>query len=286
MRIISCMSDFIRIGLNARLFPGNWRPVREEIALAKKYGFRSIQLSVKTEAATEKWLDDSFEETARLLDDAKLDCVMEIRLFLNKHGVNNDGKTPMDILNENLTAIKELPCKYVHWHWAPDWSLAEEEDGVVRGLEQSLIPQLREAVGLARAHNFIFGFEHNEASLRLHADYDNILKTLKAVEGLKFVWDVNHSTAEDLDNFKKLIPYMSVLHLSDTDLPKVNYHLPIGMGKVDFNKYFEALKDAKFNGPGILEIGGIPKSGGFGRDSDESLIDSLEKLKSILNSFS
>ncbi len=278
------MSDFIRIGLNARLFPGNWRPVREEIALAKKYGFKSIQLSVKQESASEKWLDDSFAEIARLLTDAKLECVMEIRLFLNKHGVNNEGKTPMDILKENLEAIKQLPCKYVHWHWAPDWSLAEEEDSVLRGLEQSLIPQLREAVDLARAHNFIFAFEHNEASLRLHADYKNILKTLKAVEGLRFVWDLNHSTAEDLYDFKKLIPYMSVLHLSDTDLPEVNYHLPIGMGKVDFKKYFNALKEAGFSGPGILEIGGIPKSGGFGRDSDESLIDSLEKLKLVLKS--
>jgi L-ribulose-5-phosphate 3-epimerase len=42
------------------------------------------------------------------------------------------------------------------------------------------------------------------------------------------------------------------------------------------------LLDQGFDGIGILEIGGLPKSGGFGRDTDEALIDSLKKLSTAI----
>ncbi len=273
----------IAIGPNARLFPKNWRPIREEIAFAKKHGFKSIQISVKAENASEKWFDDSFEQVSQILKAADITAVMEIRLFLNKDGLTSAGNSPLDILKTNLPAIIALPVKYVHWHWAPDYDLHKESDEIMARLEQNLVPQLKEAVELAKTHDFIFAFEHNEAAMRLHASAKSCLKTLKQVAGLKFVWDLNHSSAMELNEFKELIPYMSVLHVSDTPLPEINHHLPLGLGNIDFDKYFQALKDANFAGPAILEIGGLPKSGGFGKDTDEALIGSLARLEHILN---
>lgn len=272
----------IAIGPNARLFPKNWRPIREEIAFAKEHGFKSIQISVKAENATEKWFDDSFIEVSKLLKDADITAVMEIRLFLDENGLTADAKTPLDILKINLPAIIALPVKYVHWHWAPSYSLHQADNKIMARLEQDLVPQLKEAVKLAEQHKFIFAFEHNEAAIRLHASAKSCLKTLKQVAGLKFVWDMNHNSDIELDEFKELIPYMSVLHVSDTALPELNYHLPLGQGNIDFAKYFQTLKDFGFSGPAILEIGGLPKSGGFGKDTDAALVDSLDRLEQIL----
>jgi sugar phosphate isomerase/epimerase len=79
-----------------------------------------------------------------------------------------------------------------------------------------------------------------------------------------------------------MIPRMSMLHISDTPLPEVNYHLPLGMGSVDVEGYCRMLQAGGFCGPAILEIGGLIKSGGFGRDTDEALIDSRQRLEQAI----
>jgi sugar phosphate isomerase/epimerase len=70
---------------------------------------------------------------------------------------------------------------------------------------------------------------------------------------------------------------MIALHIADTPLPAVNQHLPLGLGKIDFADTFAALLTRGFRGPATLEIGGLPHSGGYGRDTDEALIDSLQR---------
>jgi sugar phosphate isomerase/epimerase len=75
---------------------------------------------------------------------------------------------------------------------------------------------------------------------------------------------------------------MSMLHVSDTPLPAVNHHLPLGMGTIDFAAYAQALYAGGFSGPAILEIGGLPQSGGYGRDTDAALASSLQHLQEAL----
>jgi len=75
---------------------------------------------------------------------------------------------------------------------------------------------------------------------------------------------------------------MTMLHVADTPLPAVNYHLPLGLGSIDVTAYCRALLARGFQGPAILEIGGLPQSGGFGRDTDTALIDSRERLDSAI----
>ena len=79
---------------------------------------------------------------------------------------------------------------------------------------------------------------------------------------------------------------MTMLHVSDTPLPTVNYHLPLGLGSIDLPAYCAALLTRGFRGPAILEIGGLPQSGGYGRDTDAALIDSGERLRSAITAAS
>jgi sugar phosphate isomerase/epimerase len=106
---------------------------------------------------------------------------------------------------------------------------------------------------------------------------------LDAVDGLGFVWDLNHTAPDRLSGFVALAPRMRLVHVSDTPLPQLNGHQPIGGGSLDVEAYLGAAIDGGFSGPLVLEIGGHPLAGGFGRDTDEALSDSLGRVRTLLD---
>lgn len=270
---------WVQLGMNGRFFPGNWRPARQEIAFAHAAGFQSMQFAVRDEGLGEAKLGDSFTTVAALLQEAQLTPVMEILVRLDRNGLAPDGSTPLDILNANLPAITAFPCHTVHWHLAIREPMIPE---AVAALEVALYPQLAAGVALAQRYGFRLGLEHNEPDLLLFGTPEKCVAALNATPGLHFVWDLNHTTVTHLPGFLALTPRMSMLHVSDTLLPEVNYHFPIGEGNIDFAAYFSALRQRGFSGPAILEIGGQPKSGGFGRDTDEALLTSQQRLAKVL----
>ncbi|MBX3016032.1 MAG: sugar phosphate isomerase/epimerase [Caldilineaceae bacterium] len=270
---------WVQLGMNGRFFPGNWRPARQEIAFAQAAGFQSIQFAVRDEALSEAKVGDTFATVAARLADANLTPVMEILIRLDRHGHAPDGTTPIELLTANLPAITTLPCAAVHWHLALREPMTGDE---VAALEEALYPQFAAGVALAQTHGFCLGLEHNEPALLLFGTPARCAAALAATPGLHFVWDLNHTTPEHLPAFLALTPRMSMLHVSDTPLPEVNYHFPIGEGTIDFSAYFDALQQRGFTGPAILEIGGQPKSGGFGRDTDAALIQSRQRLLPLL----
>ncbi len=276
-------AEAIQIGTNARLFPINWRPALDEIAFASAAGFRSIQFHGREEGLGEAHLGGRPEAVGDALRRAGLTPVMEIVVRLRPDGRTAGGSTPLDMLRANLPAIRALGCERVHWHLAPAERMSA---GELRALEEAAVPQLREAVEIADAGGFRFGLEHNEPDIPLFATPESCAEALARVPGLGFVWDVNHTPPDQLADFLAFAPRMSLLHISDTPLPEVNHHLPIGLGSVDFPGYFAAVTARGYEGPAILEIGGIPKSGGFGRDTDEALTASHARIQAALAAIS
>jgi sugar phosphate isomerase/epimerase len=133
-----------------------------------------------------------------------------------------------------------------------------------------------EAVDVAEAAGLILGCEHNAPGHRLLVEPDDVEALLDTVPGLGFIWDVNHTRPEHTARFLALRERFTLVHVSDTPLPETNHHLPLGRGTVDFSP-LRSLDDV----PVILEVGGLPISGGPGLDTDEVLLDSLQKLRSI-----
>jgi L-ribulose-5-phosphate 3-epimerase len=271
--------DSIPIGMNGRFFQSNWRPALQEIGFAAENGFRCIQFPAREHGLSEADLGASYYDVSFSLRMGQVTAVMEIVVHVNANGFTPSAKTPLDILKANLPAIKALSCECVHWHLVPQDVMSEADNA---RLERSLLPQFAEGVAIGKQYGFKFGFEHNEPDRLLFASPESCAKTLKTVPNLYLVWDVNHTIPQHVSDFVTLIPRMSMIHVSDTPLPEVNYHLPIGMGTIDFVNYFVWLVGRGFKGPAILEIGGLPKSGGYGRDTDAALIDSLRKLEAIL----
>jgi sugar phosphate isomerase/epimerase len=266
----------ISIGINGRFFPSNWRPALDEIAFAHAHGFTAFQFSGKEEGLNVEHLGADVLTVRDGLARAGITATMEILLRVGHTGRTAAGRTPLEVLHANLSAITLLPCLYVHWHLVPSVPM---NDAVVAALEAHLIPEFAAGVALAEHHGFRLGFEHNEPDLRLFGTPLSCQHALEAVPNLNFIWDFNHTIPDHIIAFRALIPRMSLLHVSDTPLPEVNHHLPLGRGSIDFVDYCRALREGGFAGPAILEIGGLPKSGGYGRDTDEALIDSATRLR-------
>jgi sugar phosphate isomerase/epimerase len=269
----------VLVGMNARLFPSNWRPARQEIAFAAETGFASIQFNGREQGFDAAYLGDEIDLVGAALRSAGIVPVMEIVVRLAADGRTKMGLTPLDVLRANLPAIEAFGCACVHWHLAPATRMTSSD---LRRVEREVVPQLEQAVAIAAVAGFRFGLEHNEPDIPLFAEPGVCAVTLAAVPGLGFVWDLNHAPPDQIDGYLELAPRMSMLHVSDTPLPEVNYHLPIGLGSIEFGRYFDVLASAHFGGPAILEIGGLPKSGGYGRDTDLALADSLLRLREIL----
>jgi L-ribulose-5-phosphate 3-epimerase len=275
----AALQQEIRIGMNARLFPGNWRPAPEEISFAREAGFAALQFPGPERGLDAERLGAPVPEVREALRDAGIEPVMEIVVRVDAAGLTASGMTPLGVLEANLLAITALGCTCVHWHLVP---LEPMEDATLQRLERSLVPQGSVAVDYARAHGFRFGIEHNEPTIGLFAEPRRCAAILDAVPDLGFVWDWNHTAPEHLPGFLALAPRTTMLHIADTRLPAVNEHLPLGMGGIDLAAYSRDLLARGFSGPAILEIGGLPQSGGYGRDTDDALIDSLHRLRAAI----
>ncbi|MEO5950853.1 MAG: TIM barrel protein [Chloroflexia bacterium] len=271
------------IGYTGRFFPGNWRPAREEIAFAHANNFRAIQFRGKEEGLGELHLGDPVSVVAGALRASSVAAVLEIMGPLTFDGRTESGMSPLDLLIANLPAIHALPCPYVHLHLHMTHHPVDQTDRErIYALEDSIIPQFVAAVGLAKQHNFAFGFEHNDPDSILFANPARCLRALNQVPGLRFVWDFNHTHPDDLAGFRALATHLSILHISDTPLPAVNHHLPLGRGTVDLASNIRICLAANFSGPAILEIGGLAKTSGLGHDTDQALIQSADLLNTIL----
>lgn len=273
----------IEIGLNARLFPNYWRPAREEIAFARRHGFAVLQFRGPEHGLDAALLGDPVLAVTEALRAAHALAVIEIVVPVDRAGRTASGATPLDALQANLPAICALPCAHAHVHLVPN---EDFDDIALDAVEEALTTELVEAVALGREHGFRFGIEHNEPALGLFGTPERCARALSAVPDLGFVWDLNHTIPAHLDGFLALTPRMTMLHVADTPLPAVNYHLPLGLGSMDLTGYCTALLARGFHGPAILEIGGLPRSGGYGRDTDDALIDSRARLQASIDAAS
>lgn len=270
----------VLIGMNIRPEPGVPDSVLHEIAFAHSAGFDSVQFAVRAPGDYAAVLGTPLPILAEALRTAQLISVMELVVRIDASGKNALGQTPLEALQAQLPVITALPCACVHWHLVPqDFTLSAD---TLMAQEDSLLTQFTIAVELAATHGLHFGFEHNEPAIPLFATPERCARMLDAVPGLGVVWDLNHTISAHLEGFLQLTPRMTMLHVSDTPLPEVNHHLPLGRGNIDFAGYCRALLAGGFSGPAILEVGGLPKSGGYGQDTDAALLESRRRFADAL----
>jgi sugar phosphate isomerase/epimerase len=240
-----------------RFFPLNWRPPVEEIRFAGEHGFDALQIRSDRAGGIADELRADPSEVGRAFAASGVEPVLEMLVFHQ----GEPGTIPR-ALRENLPAIEQIGFRRVHVH-----PVGPEDAAPL------LADDFGEALEIALGAGLIFGVEHNAVGHRLLIDPASVHTLLDAVPGLHLVWDLNHTSAEDVAEFERLRDRLSLVHVSDTPLPETNHHLPLGRGSVDFT----VVKDITV--PLILEVGGLPISGGPGFDTDEVLLDSLARLR-------
>ncbi len=237
---------------------GNWRPPAEELAFAASAGFDTVQIRSDRPGELEDELGVDAVTLGALFDEHGLEPVLEML-------VRHEGApgTFARALRANLPAIEQIGFLRVHIH-----PVGPRESAPL------LRDDLAEALAVAEEAGLILGVEHNAPGHRLLVDPGEVEDLLEALPGLWLVWDVNHTVADDVDRFLALRERISLVHVSDTPLPETNHHLPLGRGSVDLApvRRFEDI-------PLVLEIGGLPHSGGPGLDTDEALVESLALLR-------
>jgi sugar phosphate isomerase/epimerase len=241
-----------------RLTGGNWRPPADELRFAAAAGFDTVQIRSDRPGELEDELGIAPAELGSLFDEHGLEPVLEML-------VPHDGErgTLARALRANLHAIEAIGFLRVHVHPVGR-----------REAAQVLAPDFAEALVVAEDAGLVLGAEHNAPGHRLLVDPAEIEALLDAVPGLGLVWDVNHTPAEHVERFLALRERITLVHVSDTPLPETNHHLPLGRGNVDLGpvRTFEDV-------PLVLEIGGLPHSGGPGLDTDDELVRSLAVLR-------
>jgi sugar phosphate isomerase/epimerase len=245
-----------------RLTGGNWRPPADEIRFASENGFDTLQIRSDRPGELEDELGVAPHVLGELFDAAGVEPVLELL-------VRHDGGRGCvaRALRSNLAAIDAIGFLRVHVHPVG----ASDAAPLLAG-------DFAEAAAIADDAGLLFAAEHNAPGHRLLVEPDEVEALLEAVPALGFVWDVNHTRAEDVPRFLALRERMTVVHVSDTPLPETNHHLPLGRGNVDLS----ALRAVPGDVPLILEIGGLPISGGPGFDTDEALLESRRRLEAAV----
>ena len=243
-----------------RLTGGNWRPPEQELAFAASAGFDTVQIRSDRPGEIDDELGIDPVALGALFDDFGLEPVLEM---LVRH--SGEPGTIARALEANLPAIEEVGFLRVHVHPVGPTEAAPQ-----------LAADFAEALTLAESAGLILGVEHNAPGHRLLVDAADVEALLEAVPGLGLVWDMNHTGTEDIRRFLALRERITLVHVSDTPLPETNHHLPLGRGTVDLTpaRTFDDV-------PLILEIGGLPHSGGPGLDTDDALRESFERLRAV-----
>ena len=216
----------------------------------------STALQIRSDRAGEI-ADDLRADPQRLgaaFDDSRLEPVLEML-------VRHDGEpgTFPRALGANLRRSTRSAC-----------GACTSTRSAPREAAPLLCRRVRRGARVAEDAGLIFGVEHNAPGHRLLVAARRVEALLDALPGLGFVWDVNHTLPEHLDGVPRAARSLDLVHVSDTPLPETNHHLPLGRGSVDFSVV------RGLDVPLILEIGGLPISGGPGLDTDEALLDSRD----------
>ena len=84
--------------------------------LPKRQDLKSIQFPGEEDGFSPERLGHPLTEVGGMMRDAGLEAVMEIVVRMDENGRTQKGYTAVEVLQNNLPAIRALGCTCVHWH--------------------------------------------------------------------------------------------------------------------------------------------------------------------------
>lgn len=248
-------------------FPNNPRKnILEEIEWTGKNGFDFVDLFLEEDKAVPEKID--VEKTKRLLQKYKLDVVGHTAWYLPIGSPSRSlREAAVSEAIRYFAIFSKLGVGHVtiHANWPP--AMFSEEEGIELQVES-----LKKLITAAKKYKIEVMYEPIDGR---RDTPENIEKILKAVPDLHLHVDTGHMNLfgrkpdEVIERFHKRIVHV---HLHDNNC-KEDLHLPMGCGKINWEKTLRILKKY-YNGTITLEI--------FSRDKDYVLL-SKDKLRKMWN---
>jgi len=226
-----------------------WRTWREEFSRARTCGFTSIEWVFEADRHDQNplWTQEGVvairrqvEETGVRVDSICADYFMAHPFF----GVSEQER------QESIAALEQvirrgagIGAKTVLLPVLEDTEIRSRRD------QQELLECLRRPLELAAAHRVRIGLE-----TELPAEDYRALVEAAAHPALVVYYDVGNATAKGFDvasDVRVLGPYLGGVHIKDRR--RGGPSVALGRGDVDFPAFFEALAEAGYDGPLILQ---------------------------------
>ena len=246
--------------IGASFFAGCEIPFDQFLSMCNDLGMNYVEIQTEHPYTPSEMDPKRIKEVRELADTHGLDIILHGPLFDTNLSSLKEGirRASVRFMQECVELASSLDADLLVVHAGsfpgdlPSSLMSEARD--------QLHSSLSELSKVAVNSGVIIGLENKQKSedRELILYPDEHLEVVKAFrdQGVRAVLDIGHAhTANsDLVNYTHLLNDLIVeLHLHDNDGVSDD-HLPLGVGSIDFEPFFETVRSIGFTGPTILEL--------------------------------
>lgn len=223
--------------------------LEKSLLFAKESGYTFWEISIDN-AKKERLFWDS-EQVRELLDLCNRTSMPIFNMVLSLNRDYPLGITDSKLREEGINYVKRavdlasvlgIRTIQIAGYYSSDKNM---NDGNI----DIFIESLEECVFYASSKGILLGIENMDYDI---TNSEQILKVIKKINNpyLGAFLDVGNFVANNIDpirEFKKCMPYLFGIHLKDTQ-EGVYRRIDYGKGKVDFDSFFEFLKNENYHG--------------------------------------
>jgi sugar phosphate isomerase/epimerase len=236
------------------------QPVEEYFSFAKENGFPWIELSCNNpNNFLDKWTPARVSGIRKLRDQAGVKIGLHSASFVNAAEIEPTvRKAVQQHLMDYVELAHQMEAEYVVLHFGYHFSLFMDH------VFECLIRTYEPVVALAEKYKLPIGIEnmnkiHESAEIAyLGVTIEEMARVFKAIDSKYFglTLDIAHASLlpGGPESFMEAFPNRIVsTHVSDNDMV-LDYHLPVGNGKIDFKRVFGNLVKLGFKGTLNIEL--------------------------------
>jgi sugar phosphate isomerase/epimerase len=236
------------------------QPVEEYFSFAKENGFPWIELSCNNpNNFLDKWNPARISGIRRLRDQTGVKIGLHSASFVNAAEIEPTvRKAVRQHLLDYVELAHQMGAEYVVLHFGYHFSLFMDH------VFECLIDTYRPVVELAEKYRLPIGIEnmnkiHEAAEIAyLGVTVEEMKRVFDAIPSDYFglTLDIAHASLlpGGPEAFMEAFPKRIVsTHVSDNDMV-LDYHLPVGNGKIDFKRVFQGLIQLGFKGTLNIEL--------------------------------
>ncbi len=168
--------------------------------------------------------------------------------------ISEISEATLKFIKQEVVLANQLGAKRITLH-SGKMEVPRVPTAVIKNFEV-FIRNLKKIVGFSKKYSIKVGVENTFSEGGICRTAEELLKVTDLAKEAGIVFDCGHVNVigENLIKyFKKVRNRVVNVHISDNN-GKIDEHLPLGMGNINFKKLFKEFKKTNYYGPFILEV--------------------------------